>query len=245
VTLTVTLLSLPLLLLLLSLCLFVLLLLGNCIVERFPEDAIVGEELPDVLGTSAYTWVIDPIDGTRAFVTGSPLWGTLIARLDEATPALGVLDQPFTEERFFADQTGAYFARGTGRAARVGQPIKTRHCTELSRATISTTHPDLFASAGDALAFREVAAQSLAVRYGGDCYAYGLLAVGGLDLVIESGLKPYDIAALVPIVQGAGGVITGWNGQSAAAGGRVVAAGCPAIHEAALKVLAQADDEAL
>jgi myo-inositol-1(or 4)-monophosphatase len=204
----------------------------------FPSHGIVGEEFGAERENAEYVWVLDPIDGTKSFISGLPVWGTLIALQHRGQPCYGLMHQPFTRERFSGDGQAAHW-RGPGlRGAGPGERrLRTRPCADLGQATIMTTHPSLLGK--DALeSFRRVEARARLSRYGGDCYAYCMLASGFVDLVIESGLQPYDIAALVPIVQGAGGVITNWEGGLAAGGGSIVAAGDPRIHEAALKLLA-------
>lgn len=196
--------------------------------SHYPDHGILGEEEDAVAGAGDFTWVLDPIDGTRAFITGLPLWGTLIALNDGTGPILGVMNQPFTGERY---------AGGGGGAWRNGQPLRARRCGSLAGARIMCTSPTLFDTPARLAAFQAVAAEAQLVRYGGDCYAYCMLAAGHLDLVIETELKPYDVAALIPIVSGAGGIMTTWEGQPAQAGGRIVAAGDRRVHEAALKLL--------
>jgi myo-inositol-1(or 4)-monophosphatase len=179
-------------------------------------------------------WVIDPIDGTRAFIMGYPLWGTLIGLLDAEKPVLGVMDQPFTGERFWSGANAAYFRAVDGKARR----LKTRACPRLADAILSTTHPDLFETGGEKEAFARLKERARMTRYGGDCYAYCLLASGFIDIVVEAGLKAHDVVALIPIIERAGGCISTWTGEPAAAGGRIVAAGDARMHEQALAILA-------
>jgi myo-inositol-1(or 4)-monophosphatase len=177
--------------------------------------------------------VIDPIDGTRAFIIGAPLWGTLIGLLDAGQPVLGLMNQPFTGERFWG-------AGGKARSStRGGAPrsLKTRPCATLADAVLTTTHPDMFSAPGEQAAFQRLKAQARMTRFGGDCYAYCLLAGGFIDLIVEAGLKTYDVVALVPIIEGAGGRITTWQGKPATEGGRIVAAGDARLHKEALAVL--------
>lgn len=190
------------------------------ILDRYPGHGILGEEEDAVAGAGEFTWVLDPIDGTRAFITGLPLWGTLIALNDGTGPILGVMNQPFTGERY----------TGGGGAWRNGEPIRARRCAGLREARIMCTSPALFDTPARLAAFQSVAAEAQLVRYGGDCYAYCMVASGFVDAVIESGLKPYDTQALIPIVEGAGGRMTTWDGASAQHGGTVVACGDPALH---------------
>jgi myo-inositol-1(or 4)-monophosphatase len=201
--------------------------------QRFPEHGIVGEEFALVPGAGRYHWILDPIDGTRAFMIGSPLWGTLIALTESGQPVLGVMNQPFTRERFWADRRRASRQGPDGRPRR----LKTRPCAKLEDAVLTTTHPDLFADAGERARFAELKGRVLMTRFGGDCYGYCLLAAGFVDLVVEAGLKPYDVMALIPIIENAGGVITTWEGEPALKGGRVVAAGDARTHRQALRLL--------
>src|SRR5262249_51984654 len=152
---------------------------------------------------------------TRSFITGSPLWGTLIGLMDGERPVLGLMNQPFTRERFWSDGRRLRWRGPGGRTATLG----TRACAGLGAAELTTTHPDVFA-ADEAAAFATIKAQVRMTRYGGDCYGYCLLAAGFIDLIIEAGLKPYDVMALVPIIESAGGVVTTWDGGSPLNGGR-------------------------
>ena len=206
----------------------------KAIAETFPDHGIVGEEYPERRGAGRYTWVLDPIDGTRAFITGNPLWGTLIGLLEEGEPILGVMDQPYTRERFWGDGRRSSVRDATGKVRK----LKTRACASLADAALGTTHPDLFASRGDAAAFSRLTKATRLTRYGGDCYGYCLVAAGHVDLVVEVGLKPHDIAALIPIIEGAGGVVTTWDGGPATRGGRIIAAGDARVHAEAMAVLA-------
>lgn len=204
--------------------------------SRRPADAIRGEEHAATEG-GPLTWVLDPIDGTRAFISGAPTWGVLIALNDGARPVIGLIDQPFTGERFEGvvapDWSAATWRRGAETRA-----LSTRPCPDLSQATLFTTFPEVGAPA-DRTGFEAVRDRVRLTRYGLDCYAYALLAMGCVDLVIEAGLQPYDVQALIPVVEGAGGVITGWRGEPCADGGRVVAAGDPRLHAQALRILAE------
>ncbi|MBU1212048.1 MAG: histidinol-phosphatase [Alphaproteobacteria bacterium] len=201
--------------------------------SRFPEHGIHGEEFGLHNLQSRYRWIVDPIDGTAAFLMGWPMWGTLIALADGDTPILGLLDQPFTRERFWSDEAAAVARGPDGTEHR----LMTRPCARLEDAVLSTTHPDFFRDAGDLEGFQRVKAAARNTRYGGDCYAYAMLAAGFSDLVIETGLKSYDVAALIPIVERAGGVMTTWRGEPALEGGNIIAAGDPRAHAAALALL--------
>lgn len=198
---------------------------------RFPSHGIIGEEHGASRAEAEYVWVLDPIDGTKSFISGVPLFGTLVALTHRGRPVLGIIDQPILRERW------------RGAAGRIstlnGEPIHARSCPGLAGATLFSTAPELFAGA-DADAFARLKAAVKLVRYGADCYAYALLAAGFVDLVVETGLKPYDYCALAPVIEGAGGVITDWRGGALdlAADGRVVAAGDAGLAAAARAVLA-------
>ena len=202
--------------------------------KAFPDHGIVGEEFDNEVSGSRYQWLIDPIDGTRSFIMGMPVWGTLIALTDNGKPVLGLMDQPFTGERFWS-AAGRTYCRHRHEAPHM---LTTRSCPALDQAILSTTHPDLFAAGFEAERFQALKTQARMTRYGGDCYAYCMLAMGGIDLIVEAGLKPYDIAALVPIIERAGGRVTGWDGQPAIGSARIVAAGDPRLHAQVLNSLA-------
>jgi myo-inositol-1(or 4)-monophosphatase len=206
--------------------------LRRLIRATYPGHGILGEEHGHEPGEEASTWVLDPIDGTRAFICGMPQWGTLIALNDGTRPILGVLDQPVTKERWIGHSGHAEFVSGGER-----KRIQTRACSDLGSAVLTTTHPTGYFTAQEQRAFQQLAGSAKMTRYGGDCYAYGLLAMGFIDLVVESALKPWDVQALIPIIEGAGGVVTSWDGGDAQNGGRVVAAGDKRVHAEALEVL--------
>jgi histidinol phosphatase-like enzyme (inositol monophosphatase family) len=212
--------------------------LRRLIKATYPGHGILGEEHGHEAGTDPLTWVLDPIDGTRAFICGMPQWGTLIALNDGTKPILGVLDQPVTGERWIghSGKTELVVARGDGSPAKTTK-LTTRPCADLSSAVLTTTHPTSYFTEAEQQAFQELAAGAKMTRYGGDCYAYGLLAMGFIDLVVESSLKPWDIQALIPIIEGAGGLVTSWDGGDAQNGGRVIAAGDARVHAQALDVL--------
>lgn len=201
--------------------------------ELRPDDGILGEELGAKPGRSGLTWVLDPIDGTRAFITGAPSWGTLIAVMDADGPVYGLIDQPFTDERFEGGRDLA--ARLVGRAGT--RPLVARTGPGLADAMLLTTFPEIGTS-DEAAAFRRVADRVRLVRYSLDCYAYALLAAGHVDLVIEAGLQSYDIAAPIAVIAAAGGVVSNWQGGPAHGGGQVLAAASPGLHAAALAALA-------
>jgi histidinol-phosphatase len=200
------------------------------IAERFPGHGIIGEEFGREREDAEFVWVLDPIDGTKSFISGVPLFGTLIALAHRGRPILGVIDQPISRERWIgaADQPTTFG----------GRPIRCRRCPTLAAATLFATSPEMFRGA-DADAFTRLAAAAKLVRYGADCYAYGLLAAGFIDLVVEASLKPYDFCAMLPIVEGAGGVATDWQNRplTLASDGRVVVAGDRRAHAAALRLL--------
>ncbi|MEM9435093.1 MAG: histidinol-phosphatase [Pseudomonadota bacterium] len=197
-----------------------------------PQDGILGEEFPEKPTQSGLTWVLDPIDGTRGYVSGTPTWGTLVALHDGSQPVLGMIDQPFIGERFLG---GLGEARYSGPAG--DGPLATSLVRDLAEATIFTTFPEL-GSPQEADAFSDVAARCKLTRYGMDCYAYALLAAGQIDLVIEAGLQAYDIQAPIAVVEAAGGILTDWQGGPADQGGRALAAATPELHAAALNILA-------
>lgn len=200
----------------------------------FPDHGIIGEEFGTRNSDSAFQWVIDPIDGTRAYIMGSPMWGTLIGLLYEGKPVLGVMDQPFTGERLWSNGSGTYYSlRGNA-----PKRVKTRLCDKLEDATFTTTHPDLFVGPKQQKVLHELKSKVRMSRFGGDCYLYALLAQGFADLIIEAGLKIYDIAPLIPIIEGAGGRVTTWTGGSATNGGNVITSGDARLHDQALKILA-------
>jgi myo-inositol-1(or 4)-monophosphatase len=199
--------------------------------QNFPDHGIIGEEFGNERTDAEYVWVLDPIDGTKSFITGMPAWGTLIALTRAGEPVYGMMHQPFTRERFIGDGRGARYHGPAGERA-----LRVRRCAELSEALLMTTSPLLMQQA-DREAFGKVEKAVRLSRYGGDCYAYCMLAAGHVDLVIETELKPYDILPLIPIIAGAGGTVTTWEGGAPTAGGRIIAAGDKRIHEAAMKIL--------
>ena len=199
--------------------------------KNFPDHGIVGEEYGAEQTDAEYVWVLDPIDGTKSFISGMPAWGTLIALTRGGEPAYGMMHQPFTRERFTGDGRTAHYRGPAGERA-----LHVRRCGDLSDAILMTTSPLLMDDA-ERTAFRRVETAARLSRYGGDCYAYCMLAAGHVDLVIECGLKPYDIIPLIPIIAGAGGIVTDWNGGPAKNGGRIVCAGDARVHKAAMTLL--------
>ncbi len=207
------------------------------ITQTFPGHGIIGEEFGNHAPDAEYVWVLDPIDGTKSFISGMPVWGTLIGLTRNGHPCYGMMHQPFTRERFFGDGSAATWRGLDHNRKDIERKLRTRPCASLDQATLMTTHPSLL-SEGTLEPYRRVEKEVRLSRYGGDCYSYCMLAAGHVDLVIESGLKPYDIVALIPIVEGAGGVVTTWDGGSAANGGTIIASGDKRLHEQALKLLA-------
>jgi histidinol phosphatase-like enzyme (inositol monophosphatase family) len=201
------------------------------IAQHFPEHGIFGEEFGRERPDALFTWVLDPIDGTKSFISGVPLFGTLIALAYRGRPILGIIDQPISRERWIGVQGRPTIFNGT--------PVRCRPCPALAAATVFSTSPDMFRG-DDAAAHAGVAAAAKLVRFGADCYAYGLLALGFVDLVVEASLKPYDFSAMLPIVEGAGGIATDWQGAplTLASDGRVVVAGDRRAHREALALLA-------
>lgn len=196
---------------------------------RFPTHNIMGEEEAFEDKNSDYTWIIDPIDGTRSYITGIPTWGTLVALRYKNKTIIGMLDQPYLKERYIGSSKGAFLN---------GKPIKTRPCDTIFNATISTTDPlQLFNGEEEQDKFFRVAAGAKTMRNGYDCYAYAMIAAGFIDVVIESGLNAHDIQALIPIIEGAGGVVTNWSGEAVLSGGQVVACGDARLHEQVIGLL--------
>lgn len=199
--------------------------------SRRPDDAILGEEEGAQAGTTGLTWVLDPIDGTRGFVSGTPTWGVLIALCDADGPIYSIIDQPYIGERFEGGFGRALVTGPQGQAALAVAPA-----ASLAEATLFTTFPEV-GSAAERKGFEAVRDRVQLTRYGCDCYAYALLAAGQIDLVIEAGLQSYDIAAPVALIQAAGGVITNWEGAPVHDGGRVIAAASPALHGEAMALV--------
>ena len=200
----------------------------------FPDHKICGEEQGGAVRGEGYQWVLDPIDGTSAFVMGAPIFGTLIALARDGVPILGVIDQPISGERWVgASGRGATFN---------GARINTRDSVGLKEALVFTTSPEYFEDPRDIDAFNDVAKQARSVRYGADCYGFGLVAMGCVDLVVEASLKPWDYAAVIPVVCEAGGIVSDWCGApiTLQSDGHVLAAGGPTCHAAALSILAAA-----
>ncbi len=193
-----------------------------------PDDGILGEEFGSKDSVSGLTWILDPVDGTRGFLAGTPCWGVLIAVANENGPFLGVIDQPFIGERFFGGLGAAWVMGPQGRTQ-----LATRATADLGNAILFTTFPEI-GSPQEYAAFQRVARNVKLTRYGLDCYAYALLAAGHIDLVIEAGLKPYDIAAPIALIEASGGIVTNWYGDAVDATGQVVAAANATLHAQAL-----------
>jgi histidinol phosphatase-like enzyme (inositol monophosphatase family) len=196
-----------------------------------PDDAILGEEFGPKSGTTGLTWVLDPIDGTRGYLSGTPTWGVLIAVANANGAVFGIVDQPYIRERFagglgVADVTGP--SGSSTLAARTARP--------LDQAILFTTFPEV-GTPEEGAAFRRLSGQVRLTRYGMDCYAYALLAAGQIDLVVEAGLQPYDVMAPIAVIEAAGGIVTDWTGGPAHGGGRVLAAANREVHQAAMTVL--------
>jgi myo-inositol-1(or 4)-monophosphatase len=200
--------------------------------RAFPDFSIIGEEAGTTPGRSDASWVIDPIDGTKAFISGFPTWGILLGLLQGERPLVGLMHQPATGELFIGSAAGAFLQhRGQTLAMQARQQVR------LAEAVLYCTHESMFADRENLAAFRRVAAEARLQRFGGDCYSYCMLALGQVDLVIEDTLQPYDIIPLIPIIEAAGGVVTDQQGRSPIAGGFVVAAANRRLHEQVMALL--------
>ncbi|MFN4126342.1 histidinol-phosphatase [Pannonibacter indicus] len=198
---------------------------------RHPEHGILGEEFGSERTDAEHVWVLDPIDGTRSFITGLPTWGTLIGLTTNGRPSLGMMVQPYVNEAYAGDTKSAWYRGPLGT-----RQLKSRACASLAGAVLFTTSPRIFKPV-EKDAYDRIEKQVRLARYGTDCYAYCMVAAGMADVVIEAGLQAYDIVALAPIIEGAGGVVTTWSGGSPVNGGRIVASGDPRLHETVLKQL--------
>jgi myo-inositol-1(or 4)-monophosphatase len=199
--------------------------------KNFPEHGILGEEYGSERADAEYVWVLDPIDGTKSFIAGMVAWGTLIGLTRFGEPVYGMMHQPFTREHFFGDSGASRYRGPAG-----NRDLHVRPCASLSDAVMFTTSP-LLMNQADRATFQRVENIVKLSRYGGDCYAYCMLAAGQIDLIIETELKPYDIVPLIPVITGAGGIVTTWENGPAQAGGRLVVAGDARVHAAALEML--------
>lgn len=195
--------------------------------ETFPDDGILGEEFGLANADAARQWIIDPIDGTRAFISGIPLWGTLVGLTSGGRAVAGMMSQPFTGELYLANDSGAFLEHRQGK-----QRLSTSRVESLPEATMCTTTPALF-SPTQREAYDRLENEVRLARYGTDCYAYAMLAAGHVDLVVEPGLNAYDIAALIPIIEQAGGVVTTFDGGRPENGGNIIAAANARLHEQA------------
>lgn len=197
-----------------------------------PDDGILGEEYGEKPGKNGLRWVLDPVDGTRTFINGRHEWGTLISLEDNGAPVLGMIDQPWLGERFIGvNGTAALHEKGEIK------PLAVRACEKLSDAVLCACTPDAFHRPGTWDAFQRVKAEARMTRWGGDCYIFAALAMGFCDVIVDSLSKRWDISALIPLVEGAGGVITNWQGEEPGQGGGVLAAGDKRMHAAALELL--------
>jgi myo-inositol-1(or 4)-monophosphatase len=205
----------------------------RAIIERErPDDGILGEELGEKKGASGLRWVLDPVDGTRAFITGRHEWGSLIALEKDEVPVLGIIDQPVLGERFLGVHGRSVLIEGERRT-----PLKVRECASLKDAILCATDPAQYFSQAQLVAFARVKAEARMTRYCGDCYLFAVLAMGFVDIVIEANFNRWDIAALIPIVEGAGGVITAWDGGDCRDGQTILACGDRRVHEQAMALL--------
>ena len=199
--------------------------------KQRPDDGILGEEFGPIAGTSGLTWVLDPIDGTRGYLSGTPTWGVLISVADASGPIYGIIDQPYIKERF---EGGLGRAEVNGPMGR--RRLKARPARPLSEAILFSTFPEV-GTVDEGAAFRRVAGKARLVRYGMDCYGYALVAAGQIDLVIEAGLQAYDVQAPIAVIEAAGGIVTDWQGRPCHQGGQVLAAANRVIHAEALALL--------
>ncbi len=198
--------------------------------ERFPDHRIVGEE-HGTTGTGDTWWIIDPIDGTRAFISGSPSWGILLGQVHGQRPHLGAMHQPFTGETWLGNPEGAWYERRGER-----HPIRVAPAASLDQAVLYSTHPIVFTST-QKKRYVKLASEVRLQRWGGDCYSFCLLAMGCIDIVIDGMLQPYDIVPLIPIIESAGGVVTDSEGNPPLKGGLVIAAASPELHAAAMAAM--------
>ena len=204
--------------------------LRDLISSEYPDHAILGEEYGET-GTGPWKWVIDPVDGTRPFICGIPVWGTLIGLTLEDRSVMGMMSQPFTKERFWGDEEGAWAQDSSGT-----RRIRTRSTTDLSRAILHTNSPERYGDFPE-VNFARLRDSVQMTRYGGECYAFAMLAAGQIDICLELALQPYDIVPLIPIIEQAGGVVTGLAGERPEAGGHILASANAALHEQALRAL--------
>lgn len=204
------------------------------IAARYPDHGVIGEEYGEDRPDADHVWILDPIDGTRAFIAGLPLWTTLIALRAEGRPFVGAIGQPYLDEIFLGGPSGARLLKGGTEA-----PLAVRACARLNDALIATTDPDLF-TGPELGAWTQVRAAARLARLGCDAYAYAMLAAGRIDLVVESGLKIWDWSALVPVIEAAGGAVSNWRGEAPDGSGQILAVGDVGIREQALVTLRRA-----
>ncbi len=206
----------------------------NVLQQQRSADSILGEEFDPIIGSSGLTWVLDPIDGTRGFVSGAPTWGTLISLCTDTGPVMGLIDQPYIGERFLGGFGVSELRRGAQTT-----PLAVRRTSTLGQATLVSTFPEI-GTANERAAFDDLRQHVQLTRFGMDCYGYALIAAGMVDLVVEAGLNAYDIQAPIAVIEAAGGIVTDWQGNPAHEGGRALAAGCRELHEQALEILTKA-----
>ena len=199
---------------------------------RYPDHGIHGEEYGVKPSRSGFTWVLDPVDGTRAFISGMPTWATLIGLNFEGKPRVGVMNQPFVGETFYGNPEGAW-----SRHQSVSRKLSTRPARPLAQATFTTTAPELYRNEAEKAVLKRLSQAARLTRYGGDAYFFCVLAAGQIDLALDAHMEPYDIAPLIPIIEGAGGIVTTWERGDAAPGGNVIAASSQAVYEEALAVI--------
>jgi len=205
--------------------------------QHRPQDGIIGEEWGQEGEDKDYIWVIDPIDGTRAYVAGLPSWGSLVGLTHQGRAVAGMMAQPYVGDLFFANKQGSFFTRiQPDIPPSPLQKLAVSQTTNLEQASLFTTTPQLF-EAQEFPHFASLRRKVRQARFGGDCYAFAMLAAGFIDLVIEIGLQPYDIVALIPIIEQAGGIITCLDGSRPEAGGNIIAAATPQLYQAALETL--------
>jgi myo-inositol-1(or 4)-monophosphatase len=202
------------------------------IAERFPDHGIIGEEFAPKPARSRFQWVLDPVDGTRAFICGLPVWTTLIALTERSRPVLGLVSQPFIGETFIGGPFGSWSEHRS-----IQHRLNVRPAEVLKNAVLTTVAPELYRTARQRAVLDLMRARTRMIRYGGDAYFFALLAAGSIDIAIDANLKPYDIAALIPIIEGAGGIVSTWEGSDAAEGGDIIAAASPGLHAEALRLM--------
>jgi len=205
------------------------------ITRERPDDGILGEEYGETPGKSGFRWVLDPVDGTRAFITGRHEWGSLIALEENEIPVLGILDQPVLGERYIGVHGRSVLVEGDKRTA-----LKVRECAGLKDAILCATDPSAYFSTDQQAAFERVKAVARMTRYSGDCYLFAALALGFIDIIIEAGFNRWDVAALIPLIEGAGGIMTSWDGEHCRDGKTILACGDKRVHEEAIKLLKSA-----